>query len=230
MGNDSDLWKEDGRLSKLLASPPILFNNDVREETPDYVYVKRQQLKALHPTPGVGGVLDVRASGNAKLLAGPLRDLIRTFDSSATITSIKTLREQIDVSLHPDRLIAALCSIFSLLALILTCIGLYGTLSFGVAQRTNEIGVRMALGARPGNIFGLVIGQGMRLVIVGLVIGAAGALASESLLTETIIWSEGRGSGYVSGRVGRVDRGGDCGLLFAGAEGDAGGSDGGAAG
>ncbi len=165
--------------------------NDVREETPDYVYVKRQQLKALHPTPGVGGVLDVRASGNAKLLAEPLRDLIRTFDNAATITSIKTLREQIDVSLHPDRLIAALCSIFSLLALVLTGIGLYGTLSFNVAQRTNEIGIRMALGARPGNIFGLVIGQGMRLVIVGLVIGAAGALASASLLGKLLFGVKG---------------------------------------
>jgi predicted permease len=165
--------------------------NDMREETPDYVYVKRQQLKALHPTPGVGGVLDVRASGNAKLLAGPLRDLIRSFDSTATITSIKTLREQIDLSLHPDRLIAALCSIFSALALVLTCIGLYGTLSFSVAQRTNEIGIRMALGARPGNIFGLMIGQGMRLVIVGLVIGAAGALASASLLAKLLFGVKG---------------------------------------
>ena len=165
--------------------------NDMREETPDFVYVKRQQLTALHPTPGVRGVLDVRASGNAKLLAGPLRDLIRSFDSTAAITSIKTLREQIDLSLHQDRLIAALCSIFSLLALVLTGVGLYGTLSFSVAQRTNEIGIRMALGARPGNIFGLVIGQGMRLVIVGLVIGAAGALASASLLAKLLFGVKG---------------------------------------
>jgi predicted permease len=165
--------------------------NDMREETPDYVYVKRQQLKALHPTPGVGGVLDVRANGNAKLLAGPLRDLIRTFDSTATITSIRTLREQIDISLHPDRLIAALCGIFSLLALVLTCVGLYGTLSFNVLRRTNEIGIRMALGARPGNIFRLVIGQGMRLVILGLVIGAAGALASASLLAKLLFGVKG---------------------------------------
>ncbi len=80
---------------------------------------------------------------------------------------------------------------FSLLALVLTCIGLYGTLSFNVASRTNEIGVRMALGARPGNIFALVIGQGMRLVIVGLVIGAAGALASASLLAKLLFGVKG---------------------------------------
>ena len=156
--------------------------NDMREQTPDFIYIQRQQLRALHPTPGIGGVLDVRATGNAGNLSAPLRDLVRSFDSAATITYVRTLRSLIDESFHDDRLIAALCGTFSLLALVLTGVGLYGTLSFNVAQRTNEIGIRMALGARPGNIFGLVIGQGMRLVIVGLVIGAAGALASASLL------------------------------------------------
>lgn len=160
--------------------------NDAREQTPDFIYIQRQQLRALHPTPGIGGVLDVRAVGNVKILSGPLRDLVRSFDSSATITYVKTLRNVIDESFHDDRLIAALCSIFSLLALVLTCVGLYGTLSFSVVRRTNEIGVRMALGARPGNIFGLVIGQGLRLVIVGSVIGGVGALASASLLTKLL--------------------------------------------
>jgi putative ABC transport system permease protein len=97
----------------------------------------------------------------------------------------------IDESLHDDRLIATLCGIFSLLALVLTCVGLYGTLSFNVVRRTNEIGIRMALGARPGNIFALVIGQGLRLVIFGLVIGAAEALASASLLAKLLFGVKG---------------------------------------
>jgi predicted permease len=165
--------------------------NDAREQTPDFIYLSWQQLKALHPSPGISGVLDVRAIGNAKLLSGPLRDLIRSYDGAASITYIKTLRNVIDESLHDDRLIAALCGIFSLLALTLTCVGLYGTLSFSVVRRTNEIGVRMALGARPVDVFRLVIGQGMRLVIVGLVIGAAGALASASVLAKLLFGVKG---------------------------------------
>jgi predicted permease len=165
--------------------------NDLREASTDFVYVNRTQLRTLHPATNVVGVLDVRANGNAKTLGGPLRDTLHSLDSSAKITSIKTLRERIDESLHQDRLIAALCGIFSLLALTLTCVGLYGTLSFSVVRRTNEIGVRMALGARPSDIFRLVIGQGMRLVIVGLVIGAAGALASASLLAKLLFGVKG---------------------------------------
>jgi predicted permease len=165
--------------------------NDLREQTPDFIYLSRQQGRALHPAAGIYGVLDVRAIGKASALSGPLRDLVRSFDSSAEITYIKTLRNVIDESLHDDRLIATLCGIFSLLALVLTCVGLYGTLSFNVVRRTNEIGIRMALGARPGNIFALVIGQGLRLVIFGLVIGAAEALASASLLAKLLFGVKG---------------------------------------
>jgi putative ABC transport system permease protein len=165
--------------------------NNVREQTPDFIYLSRQQRRALNPATGISGVLDVRAFGNAKLLSVPLRDLVRSSDSLASIAYVRTLRDVIDESLHDDRLIAALCSIFSSLALVLSCVGLYGTLSFSVVRRTSEIGVRMALGARPENIFALVIGQGMRLVIVGLVIGAAGALASASLLAKLLFGVKG---------------------------------------
>jgi putative ABC transport system permease protein len=102
------------------------------------------------------------------------------------------LQERIDDSLHADRLVAVLCGTFSLLALTLTCIGLYGILSFSVARKTSEIGIRMALGAEPGNIFRLFVGRGMRLVIAGLVIGLAGALASASLL-KSLLFGVGRG-------------------------------------
>jgi predicted permease len=158
--------------------------NDLREQTPDFVYRNLMQTWATKSV--IFGALDVRTSGDPAPLANVARETIRSLDSTVIIASVKTLREQVDESLHQDRLIAALCGIFSLLALALTCVGLYGTLSFSVVRRTNEIGVRMALGARPGNIFALVIGQGMRMVIVGLVIGAAGALASASLLAKLL--------------------------------------------
>ncbi len=110
--------------------------NDAREQTPDFIYLSRQQQRALNPSSGIFGVLDARAIGNAKNFGGPLSSLVRSFDSSASITYVKTLRSVIDESFHDDRLIASLCSIFSLLALVLTGVGLYGTLSFGVGGRT----------------------------------------------------------------------------------------------
>ena len=149
--------------------------NDLREGPVDFFYI-----------PGTHGELEIRASRSPKSFAGPLRDILRSLDGSVTITSVKTLREQVDESLHPDRLIAALCGVFSILALTLTCVGLYGTLAFSVARRTSEIGVRMALGARPRDIFRLVIGRGMRLTVSGLILGIVAALASTSLLASLL--------------------------------------------
>jgi ABC-type antimicrobial peptide transport system permease subunit len=92
------------------------------------------------------------------------------------------LREQVDESLHQDRFIAALGGVFSRLALVLTCVGLFGLLPFSVVRRTSEIGVRMTLGAGPRDVFRLVVGNGMHLVLGGLFIGAAGAAAATSVL------------------------------------------------
>jgi predicted permease len=89
-------------------------------------------------------------------------------------------------SLHPDRLIATLCGIFSILALALTCVGLYGLLAFDVARRTGEIGIRLALGARRGDILQLVVGQGMRWTFSGMLVGVLAALAAGSLIASML--------------------------------------------
>jgi predicted permease len=146
--------------------------NDLRENTSDFFYL-----------PSIRGrTFEFRTSGDPKALVTPLRELISSLDGSATIHSAKTLREQIDESLHHDRLVTALCSVFSVVALTLTCVGLYGVLSFSVGRRTNEIGIRMALGANSRHILRLVVRQGMILTIAGLIPGCAGAVVSASLL------------------------------------------------
>jgi predicted permease len=149
--------------------------NDLREGPTDFFYI-----------PGTHGDLEIRTSGSAKTLAGSLPAIFHSLDSSVTITGIRTLREQVDESLHSDRLIAALCTTFSLLALVLTCVGLYGTLAFHVAQRSSEIGIRMALGARPRDIFQLVVGQGLRLTAIGSMLGIVAALGAGSLLASML--------------------------------------------
>ncbi len=149
--------------------------NDLREGLTDFFY-----------TPGTHGDLEIRTNESSEGLAGSLREILHSLDSSVRITSINTLREQVDESLHPDRIIAALCSALSILALALTCVGLYGTLAFQIARRTNEIGVRMALGAHPRDIFRLVVGHGMRLTLSGLVLGIVASLGTTSLLASLL--------------------------------------------
>lgn len=121
--------------------------------------------------------LVLRASGNPAALAAAARDLIRSLDRSVKIESIETMRHQVNESLHEDRLIGALCGVFAALALALTCVGIYGVLSFQVARRTNEIGIRMALGAHRRDILALILLRGMRILVAGLAVGVAGALA-----------------------------------------------------
>jgi macrolide transport system ATP-binding/permease protein len=148
---------------------------DLREKPMDFFYV-----------PGTHGDLEVRLDGSAKTLDRTLRELVRSLDSSVKVAGIQTVRQQVDESLHPDRLVAALCSVFSALALALTCVGLYGTLAFSVARRTSEIGIRMALGAHPRDISRLIIGQGMKLTIFGLLLGVAAAFVSTSWLASLL--------------------------------------------
>jgi predicted permease len=155
-------------------------HNDVREQPLDFLYLYRpSRQSALRRA-----VLLVRTDPpGASDVAGPVQQLVHSLDAGIAVTSVKTIRESIDESLRDDRIIAALCSTFSVLALTVAALGLYGVLSVTVARQTKEIGVRIALGADTRHIMQLVTGQGMRTTLVGLVLGMAGALASTSALT-----------------------------------------------
>ncbi len=142
----------------------------VREKTSDVFYTPYGRT-TLHTN------LILRANGNPAALAGAIAALIRALNRSIKIESIETMRHALNDSLHEDRLIGALCGVFAALALALTCIGIYGVLSFQIARRTNEIGIRMALGAHRRDILSLILLSGIRILIPGLAIGVAGALA-----------------------------------------------------
>jgi predicted permease len=144
--------------------------NDLRESPLEFFYI-----------PGTHGDLQVRANLATGALSSAVRDVVRSLDPSVAVTGVKTLRASLDESLRPDRLIAALTTILGLLALALTCVGLYGLLAFEVTRRTGEIGVRTALGARPRDIFRLIVGQGLRLTAVGVIVGTFGAVTAGSL-------------------------------------------------
>jgi predicted permease len=127
--------------------------------------------------------IQVRTAGDASSATTQVRQAINQIDDKLPIFGVTTLREQLQEKLKQDRLIAQLVSFFGALALLLACIGLYGVMAHGVARRTNEIGIRMALGARGGNIAWMILRETLVLVIAGLVLGAPAALLAGRLIS-----------------------------------------------
>jgi len=126
--------------------------------------------------------IQIRTNGDPAAVTAPVRQMINQIDDKLPIYGVTTMHEQIAERHNQDRLSAQLVSFFGALALILACIGLYGVMAHGVARRTNEIGIRMALGAKGGNIAWMVLRETLVLVAVGLAIGVPAALLSARLI------------------------------------------------
>jgi ABC-type antimicrobial peptide transport system permease subunit len=110
-------------------------------------------------------------------VAANVREALKEVAPNLPVTGIKTLSQQVDAALGRESLIAGVSSSFAVLALLLACIGLYGVVSYAVAGRTREIGVRMALGARRPNILAMVLREALLLALLGVGIGLAASMA-----------------------------------------------------
>ena len=132
--------------------------------------------------PSADMTLVFRSTGDPGRMIGTVREQVQSIDRDLLITNVFTMSNLIDQSLWAQRVAAGLLAVFGLLALVLSAVGMYGVMAYSVTQRTSEIGIRMALGARNTDVFRLVLGHGMLLVSCGLVIGLGVAFSLSRLI------------------------------------------------
>ena len=174
-----------GRALRPSAKPEIAYTivgvvGDVRDQalnqqTPTLYYAITQ--RGSWPLMDVVVRSNARTSGSPEALLPAIRQRIHDLDAGLALANINTMDQWLSNSAAQPRLNTALLAAFATVALLIAAIGIYGVLAYSVNQRTREIGLRMALGATPRSVLHLIVGQGMKVVLIGIAVGLAGGLA-----------------------------------------------------
>jgi putative ABC transport system permease protein len=130
----------------------------------------------------------IKGQNDPNQLVASARNQVKSLDPDQPIYNIRTMDQIRGESIAPQRLNLTLLSIFAGIAFVLAIVGIYGVMSYAVTQRTHEIGIRMAIGAQPRDVFRMILGQGMMLTIIGMAVGLLGAFALTRLMT-TMLFS-----------------------------------------
>ncbi len=152
------------------------------QPVPPELFLLHDQLPAVSGGSQRAMYLILRTTGDPLTLAAPARRIVREMDPLLANIGVRSMNELMDRSVARPRFTMLLLGVFGAVALMLAAIGIYGIMSYAVKRRTREIGIRMALGGKPRDVMLLVVGQGMRLAVVGLVVGIAGGLAATRLM------------------------------------------------
>ena len=171
---------DQGKSLEIIGVVGDIKSNDARDKSEPTVY---RPILQIQEQGAYNATVLIRTTSDPTRLTPQVRQMLNQIDDKLPIFGVTTLDEQLHQTLDQERLIAQLVSFFGALALILACIGLYGVMAHGVARRTNEIGIRMALGARAGNIAWMVLRETLYLVLAGLVIGVPAALVGAKLIS-----------------------------------------------
>ena len=155
-----------------------------------YMYLKEKpRLAAFYPHSQHRGFLYsfvTRYTGDPKLLIPEIRRAVGEVDPNLPVGDFSTLAQVVDDSMAQERLVAQLSVLFGVLAALLACVGIYGVMSYGIARRTNEFGIRMALGARRADVRWMVLREALSLALIGGVMGVALALAAGRLVRSAL--------------------------------------------
>jgi predicted permease len=138
------------------------------------------------PKGGMGMTYEIATRMKPEAIVPELRAAVQSVDRNLPLVDVRTQKEQIAATMHQERILADLTAGFGLIALVLASIGIYGIMAYAVSRRTNEIGIRMALGAQPGRVLRGVLGEASWMVAVGAVVGLGGALALSRLVASML--------------------------------------------
>ena len=151
--------------------------DDLREPTPQMAFLP------MPGTDGATGLMYLRMSSPSNDFADTLQRAVRAENPNLSVRQTATLEDHIDATLAEEHTLTRLLSLFGAIALLLTCVGLYGVTAYTVGRRTREIGIRMAAGARPPDVVYMVFRETVLLAVIGIVVGIPGALISMRVLT-----------------------------------------------
>jgi predicted permease len=173
-------WNADEPYMEIVGVARNAKYRSLREQTLPFIYIPLAQEYQR------GMTLLVRTGDDPAALVAAVRGVVHALNKNVPIFAVKTMTEQISAALAADRMIAVLLSVFGGAALLLATVGIYAVVAYSVAQRTHEIGVRMALGAEPRDIARLIVGQGLILILFGAGVGLALAFALTRVLTSLL--------------------------------------------